>query len=238
MSRKKILPEKCKIENCGQVVYAKDLCHKHYVRLRVTGTTDERLKVPLITKNCEICGKSFSGRLSEIKDQRTCSMKCGGKLRRGENNCNWNDGVAEYPNHYQMKKSRLVKLQETGGRCECCGKKPKNTSDLEIHHKDGNKANHSPENIQLLYFKCHKKLHRGRINKPYNCKFVKLVGQSTHEIAQEYNISTKVVRYCFHKVGRENLFAELNRLREWRNTCKSKIIETPQPVSQFEVVNA
>lgn len=39
-------------------------------------------------------------------------------------------------------------VKQLGGKCEVCGE----TENLEIHHKDSNHQNNSPENLQLL---CH-----------------------------------------------------------------------------------
>jgi len=45
------------------------------------------------------------------------------KNNKGKRNGNWKGGTAEYPNHYEMKKNRLIKLQQTKGKCEACRKR-------------------------------------------------------------------------------------------------------------------
>jgi 5-methylcytosine-specific restriction endonuclease McrA len=80
----------------------------------------------------------------------------------GKNNGNWNGGVSEYPNHYYLKKQRLVKLNNIGFVCEKCKiKKAK-----EIHHKDRNKSNHKLNNLMALCVPCHLKIHAGEYGRP------------------------------------------------------------------------
>ncbi len=63
----------------------------------------------------------------------------------GKNNYQWKGGVADYPNHYQMKLNRLAKLEETKGNCEICGEKAN-----QIHHRDGSRNNHAISNLIVL----------------------------------------------------------------------------------------
>ena len=72
-------------------------------------------------------------------------------MTKGSDNFMWKGGIAEYPNHYEMKQNRLKKLQQTKSRCEICGNRA-NT----IHHKDGSHTNHSLKNLIVLCHKCHR----------------------------------------------------------------------------------
>ena len=62
---------------------------------------------------------------------------------------------SEYPNHYQLKKNRLIILNLYKWKCEVCGKLA-----IVTHHKDRTKRNHSPSNLKAVCKKCHKLIHR------------------------------------------------------------------------------
>jgi len=69
---------------------------------------------------------------------------------KGKNNINWKGGVAEYPDHYEMKKLRLEVLEEANYTCGICGGKA-----TEIHHIDKTKTNHVKENFLAVCRRCH-----------------------------------------------------------------------------------
>lgn len=84
---------------------------------------------------------------------------------KGKNNPRWNNGASGYPNHYQLKKNRLVVLEQANYTCQECGGHTN-----ETHHKDGTKTNHSPSNLQPLCHKCqmsiyHKEIYVGGMNR-------------------------------------------------------------------------
>ena len=87
------------------------------------------------------------------------SVGTGGKEKqmgaKGSKNPRWNGGVSQYPNHYELKKNRLIVLNLRKWKCEICGEKAQQT-----HHKDGNKANHSLSNLQAVCKKCHQLIHK------------------------------------------------------------------------------
>jgi len=60
-----------------------------------------------------------------------------------------------------MKKNRLKVLEESNFTCKYCGGKA-----TEVHHKDGSKSNHEPENLVPVCHKCHMKLHWPKDKKP------------------------------------------------------------------------
>lgn len=57
-----------------------------------------------------------------------------------------------------------IARQLLGDKCNICG----STEGLVIHHKDKNRENNDPENLQLLCSSCHKKKHwsSGKFTKP------------------------------------------------------------------------
>jgi len=60
----------------------------------------------------------------------------------------------EYPNHYTLKKNRLIVLDEANKKCAKCGGKA-----TIAHHKDLSKSNHNLDNLEPLCNKCHCLLH-------------------------------------------------------------------------------
>jgi len=46
-------------------------------------------------------------------------------------------------------------------KCERCGSTLE--TDLQVYHKDGNRANNKKENLQILCFNCHKIIHGKKI---------------------------------------------------------------------------
>ncbi|HDP36993.1 MAG TPA: HNH endonuclease [Candidatus Atribacteria bacterium] len=123
-------------------------------------------------------------------------------LLKGENNVNWKGGIAKYPNHYLMKKNRLIKLQQTKGKCEICNKQA-----YEIHHKDGTKENHLLSNLIVLCKRCHSLLHTGRKNK--TSKFKRLYGMTIDELATKTGYKPGTI-YRWHKQNRLAEFINFN----------------------------
>jgi transcriptional regulator with XRE-family HTH domain len=72
------------------------------------------------------------------------------------------DAIFEYENHYAMKKNRLQVLKESNFICVYCGGKA-----IEVHHKDGSKSNHEPDNLIPVCHKCHMKIHSTKNEGPH-----------------------------------------------------------------------
>lgn len=106
----------------------------------------------------------------------------------------------KYPNHYRMKKNRILKLQQTRGKCEVCGERG-----FQIHHKDGDKGNHKIENLLLLCRKCHMIIHQGRQNQS---KFIKLYGISVGEMVKKYG-GTDARFYAMHRKKKLKIFLNI-----------------------------
>lgn len=140
----------CKIKNCKNEHDANGYCHKHYVYYRRTNHGSKCL-----VKGCNvICPSKYSycaGHRYRIKNNfpLDLSIKC---WARGERNFKWKGGIAEYPNHYLMKKNRLIILIRNP-KCEKCG-----ADAIQIHHKDFSKDNHKLSNLMAVCHKCNMKL--------------------------------------------------------------------------------
>ncbi len=124
--------------------------------------------------------------------------KVDGRIDRmtGANNPNWNGGTSDYENHADMKRVRLIKLQQVKGRCEVCGEKAHS-----IHHIDGSKNNHDIDNLAVLCQKCHGTIHSGRKNK--TSKYIRECGMTLKEIAEKVGACPGTVGKAFRKNGEE-----------------------------------
>lgn len=49
-------------------------------------------------------------------------------------------------------------------RCEVCGRKRTSHRNLDVHHKDEDRSNNDPSNLQTLCWSCHTKLHMANIS--------------------------------------------------------------------------
>lgn len=93
-----------------------------------------------------------------------------------------------YPNHYKMKKNRLLKFQLTQNKCELCGEMAK-----KIHHRDGGKTDHSIENLLAVCNKCHGLLHR-------QPRFIQRYGFALKEICKKLDCNAAKIERL-HKKG-------------------------------------
>jgi len=188
----------CEIRKCGLPHYGKGYCRNHYTTLVYYPTHKEhhlqyqkkyrKEHYGIFTHQCEIKNCNYTtihkykychrhrNRI-ELRLPLDLSLDCK-KLAihscRGEKNGNWNGGTSEYPNHYLMKKNRLIILMHNP-KCEYCGKKA-----TQIHHKDENKANHKLSNLVPTCHKC---------NVRQSSKFYKRFGYTLTEITEKLNFT-------------------------------------------------
>lgn len=104
--------------------------------------------------------------LSEINEhERTaiCS-ECGPvAIRKGSpgKHAKWRckPGERRYSKHNRLNSAqrRQKKRRESKGeRCERCGFVPQHHTQLDVHHKDGDKGNDDPSNWETLCANCHR----------------------------------------------------------------------------------
>jgi len=84
-----------------------------------------------------------------------------------------------------MKKQRLIILMQNP-KCEMCGKPA-----VEIHHKNGNKADHRLKNLMASCRSCNAKIRF----KPNRSKYYRLYGCSLSEIAKKHQVSYGTLYY-------------------------------------------
>lgn len=102
----------------------------------------------------------------------------------------------EYPNHYQMKQNRLIKLKQASGKCEVCNEPAK-----AIHHIDLCKDNHNLDNLIVLCTNCHHTLHaeEKRVIKK-TTKFIRTYGMTLRQIKEKYG-GSQTRYYQMHQKG-------------------------------------
>lgn len=170
----KLSNRKCKIEGCNREHYAKGYCRKHYERFITNGGYKlHKCKIKSCSKM--IYSKSMYCEKHRYRIKHNLpldlSIKC---FLKGKRNPNWRGGVAEYPNHYLMKKNRLIILMQNP-KCEYCGKPA-----TEVHHKDENKSNHKLSNLTATCHKC---------NTKQSSKFYKRFGYTFDEITEKLSFT-------------------------------------------------
>jgi len=186
----------CSVPGCEKPHYAKGLCCVHYARNLRNGNLIYKKDLPkpkCSVAGCEelilakgLCSLHYSRKHNGTPLHRPKGIK-------GPLNHNWNGGVAEYPNHYKMKKMRLIVLEEANYTCHYCGK-PTN----QIHHKDQSKDNHSENNIVACCQSCNLKGERSKIS---DSKYRRLYNKTLKELANELKVSIWTIRRK-HKQGK------------------------------------
>lgn len=110
------------------------------------------------------------------------------RAKLGELNPRWNNGVSQYPNHYELKKKRIEVLKRSFGKCEICGELAK-----IVHHVDGSKDNHSLDNLIALCKNCHIPLHNednnGQSINGRPTKYGLIYGFTLKQIAVKFNVT-------------------------------------------------
>jgi hypothetical protein len=205
----------CKTEGCDKGCYAKGYCRKHYVLFsyRTKNNLSLDLTKPIFHKcivpNCDLpARKEYCIRHKDRIAKGLpldLSINIGNK---GERNVNWNGGISEYPNHWEMKVARIEKLKQTKGLCEICGGKGS-----EVHHMDGTKINHNIENLIVVCHPCHMSFFH---KQPKNTsKFIRLYGMTMKQIAENYGGSESRY-YQFHK---QNILKEYLKKKGETTQC-------------------
>ena len=192
-NRRTRLPKNpCGATGCNKPYYAKGYCRNHYILFKRRGTTLKRSdeirycvvpgcieKTTLLTNLCKFHGIRKNNGKSLTRP----------KGNSGELNHMWNGGIFDYPNHYEMKKNRIVVLENANYICHFCGGKAD-----RIHHKDLSKDNHSTDNLLPSCAKCNQ-IHRADTK---TSKFIRLYGVTLKELSKVLSISQPTI-YKLHK---------------------------------------
>lgn len=126
-------------------------------------------------------------------------------LMKGKRNPRWNGGTSEYKDHYLMKITRKAIIKEKKGKCEFCGKKG-----IEIHHLDGTKKNHNPQNLVLCCHKCHFKIFHSNQEKKTS-KYKRCYGMTLKQISIRLRMPIYIIKK-YHEVGQLELLLKNGQL--------------------------
>lgn len=174
----------CEIENCNERYFAKGYCRKHYAYYIETPRKYGHWHKCEI-KNCQNRVTKNYCKYHQYRIKHNLPLDLSIKYSpKGKRNVNWKGGVADYPNHYLMKKNRLIILLNNP-KCEKCEKPA-----TEIHHKDFSKTNHNLSNLMAVCHSCNHKL---------SSKFYKKYKMTVKEMAGELGFSPFKVLYLKKK---------------------------------------
>lgn len=108
-------------------------------------------KQPNVT--CAKCSKSFYRQPARLKSKSSlyfCSRKCKDSAQK------INGGIRSImPKHYgtSLTDYRKISIRITGYKCVRCGYD--NPNAIVVHHKDRNRKNNDPKNLETLCANCH-----------------------------------------------------------------------------------
>lgn len=119
--------------------------------------------------NCETPMDVYPSKFA-INEHFYCSKQCRAQHILGENNPAYRHGLGRhiyYGSNWKSQRRKAIKRD--GGKCRICGKTPKRSRLLHVHHitpasnfKERNKAN-KLSNLITVCHRCHKRVESGKI---------------------------------------------------------------------------
>ena len=204
----------CSVINCNDEHYAKSYCRTHYNLNRRNGAPIYKKVFPKPT--CMV-----SGCLKESIIKGFCKFHYGRHLNGtdlhrpkgigGELNYNWKGGVSEYPNHYELKKNRLIVLENSNWVCKYCGGKAD-----RVHHRDKTKRNHKLNNLAPSCATCNSQ----RMDENNRRYFVSKYGMSSIEISRKTGLSRNELNTAYDNNKLKNIllsYDDINYGWQYRN---------------------
>jgi DNA-binding Xre family transcriptional regulator len=139
----------------------------------------------------------------------------------------------DYPNHYEMKKNRLMVLQQHGYKCQICGGEA-----TIVHHADDSKDNHDPENLVPLCAKCHTNLHAKTSKITWDTEIINIAlmhrGMDKKELAQKIGITyTAFVTILRRGTTKNSTMKKIAEALEY--PIEAFILEVPDGMSEITV---
>lgn len=111
------------------------------------------------TGTCAICGevKVKRHRQAHGKHGWRCSVKhAAGRAQERRKQAARNGSWAPSPK--AKRKARVIAALGSD-HCQRCGFEPEHVAQMDVHHKDRNHGNDSPENLELICSNCHRLEH-------------------------------------------------------------------------------
>lgn len=139
------------------------LPNRTYEGIRSRIKTLQLIKKTSVLCKCDNCGKEIRKIMSDYKehDKHFCGRSCLGDNFKGEGNPSWNNGTSEQ-NGYKMVRdpvSNKTKYKREHRKVmETILGRTLLESEI-IHHKNGNKMDNRPENLEVMTRSEHQKLH-------------------------------------------------------------------------------
>ena len=100
---------------------------------------------------------------------------------------------------------RFDLLKRAQNKCSACGKQ---STDLDIHHKDGNgfgktkRPNNNASNLVVLCTSCHMQLHNNYALKLETIIHLRAEGQTFARIGQSFGVSRQRIHQIYQKIKR------------------------------------
>ncbi len=136
---------------------AKRLGIELHRRRKINPCEDFSKKKTKVIHKCLNCGSEFEHKYGTYN--KFCSNKCQGEYKSKAIIEKWKNGEYTGNTEYISNTIKKYLLEKNNYKCEKCGFEGYNelthNSILQIHHKDGNAANNSEENLQVLCPNCH-----------------------------------------------------------------------------------
>lgn len=192
-------------------------------------------RIQYVIVNCSVCGIPHLQKKGNQKKWKEsyCSGSCRGKAisihRSGKNHPMYKTGrgisVKGYvrillPEHHRADSSgrvyeHIVIAEKKYGR--------KIYATEDVHHKDGDRSNNDPENLEVLSKEKHKLLHRKyKFSDRYLEHAVLIEKKIFITIAKEVGCSVSLIEKRCKKIGlKSNYFAD-NRNKNYKNKTKVK----------------
>lgn len=160
--RRKLYRGNC--ATCGNTFYAP----KHVGRRYCSDLCWRNKPSKLVTRICDNCGNEFARRQSSLVKSKSgllfCKRKCKDEAQRmGKHNA-----ILRPSSHKDGRSSyRAIAYRYHPRKCNRCGY-DEHTGILKVHHRDRNRHNNNPENLEILCPNCHDLEHFSRRDGNYS----------------------------------------------------------------------
>lgn len=129
--------------------------------------------------SCHFCKAKIKISKGKLEKRNFCGRECASaehsSYLRGEMNGRYVNGAyeSEYAAGWTNGLKRKIR-EKCDLRCRICGHHQDDGSTLHIHHIDGTKNNHSPDNLIALCKYCHRKTHGVKVREEWKEKLSNL----------------------------------------------------------------